>query len=479
MQKSQGRVRSVLPNRKGALQDIVSGYGNRVGLHLPFQTIRMYKSQLKSCWLIFLLSLAVPYLCSGQPDVKKSINISMLVDSLNASLGNNYVFPEKANKIAVYLQAQIKKGAYTVYLDNPQKLAEKIQADIRQVHHDPHLEISYDPNFTAHADAQPSEEEMEQSRSFWKEQNYSFRKVDILPGNIGYLPFDGFVDDIESAKPTIYSALRFLANTSAIIIDLRENRGGSPAMVSQIESYFFREKTHMNDIISRGAKDTTVFYADPAKADSLNLSMPVYILTSHQTFSAAEDFSYGMQMARRAVIVGEVTGGGAHPQMPFSIGQGFVASIPFARSYNPITKTDWEGTGVTPDVKVNAGGALLKAQEVFFKTRLLAAKDEREKHQAEYYLRALIPTKEVKNIPLSLLKQFTGAYPDVTIYLEKNRLYCRNNHNRKVTELKHISKDVFVLEENAQIEFVKGSSGRYSSAKIYLSNGMVIEEGKK
>jgi C-terminal processing protease CtpA/Prc len=379
----------------------------------------------------------------------------------------------------MYLQAQIKKGAYTLYLNNPQKLAEKIQSDIKQIHQDPHLEISYDPNFIALEDAKPSEEEIKKSKKFWKEQNYSFRKVDILPGNIGYLPFNGFVDDIESAKPTIYSALRFLANTSAIIIDLRENQGGSPEMVSHIESYFFKEKTHMNDIISRGAKDTTVFYADPAKADSLNLSMPVYILTSRKTFSAAEDFIYGMQMAKRAIIVGEVTGGGAHPQMPFSIGQGFVASIPFARSYNPITKTDWEGTGVIPDVKVNAVEALLKAQEVIFKEQLLAAKDEKEKHKSEYYLRALIPTKEVKNIPLNLLKQFTGTYPDVTIYLEKNKLFSKNNHNRKVSELKHISNDLFVLEENAQIEFVKGSTGRYSLIKIYLNNGRVIEEAKK
>ena len=340
--------------------------------------------QLRTYNIFFLLAFGAPYLCSAQANHKEAISIKNLIHSLNESLSNNYVFPEKAESITMYLQAQIKKGAYALYLKNPQRLAQEIESDIKQIHQDPHLEISYDPNFIAQEDAKPSEEEIKKSKKFWKEQNYSFRNVNILPGNIGYLPFNGFADDIESAKPTIYSALRFLANTSAIIIDLRDNQGGSPEMVSQIESYFFKEKTHMNDLISRGAKDTTVFYADPAKADSLNLSMPVYILTSRKTFSAAEDFSYGMQMAKRAVIVGEVTGGGAHPQMPLSIGQGFVASIPFARSYNPITKTDWEGTGV-PDVKVNATEALLKAQEVIFKEQLLAAKDEREKHKSEYF----------------------------------------------------------------------------------------------
>jgi hypothetical protein len=184
-------------------------------------------------------------------------------------------------------------------------------------------------------------------------------------------------------------------------------------------------------------------------------------------------------MAKRAVIVGEVTGGGAHPQMPFSIGQGFVASIPFARSYNPITKTDWEGTGVLPDIKVSADKALIRAQEAIFKAQLLAAKDEKEKHKSEYYLNSLIPTKAIKNIPLDLLKQFTGTYPDVTIYLEKNKLFCKNNHNRKLSELLHISNSLFVLEENAQIEFLKDSSGSYSFIKIYLNDGSIFEETKK
>jgi hypothetical protein len=250
-------------------------------------------------------------------------------------------------------------------------------------------------------------------------------------------------------------------------------------MVSQIESYFFKEKTHMNDLINRSAKDTTVYYAEPAKADSLNLGMPVYILTSHKTFSAAEDFSYGMQQAKRARIVGEITGGGAHPQMPFSIGQGFVSAIPFARSYNPITKTDWEGTGVIPDVRVDADKAFLKTQELIFTEQLRGAKSEKEKHKSEYYLRSIIPTKEAANIPSKLINQYTGHYPDVTIYLDKNKLFCKNNHNRKVSELKHIVNNLFVLEENAQIEFLKDGTGRYSSVKIYLNDGSVFEESKK
>jgi hypothetical protein len=440
----------------------------------------MYKKQFKTYHVFFLLAFVAPYLCSGQNNTKDSINIHKLIDSLNVSLNNHYVFPEKAKSISMYLQSQLKKNLYTSYSKNPQKLAEQIESDIIKIHRDPHMHIQYDPGFVPRENHKLSDDEISQSKKYWKEHNYLFKKVEILPGNIGYLPFNGFVDDIESAKPTIYSALKFLANTSAIIIDLRENHGGSPEMVSQIESYFFKEKTHMNDIINRLANDTAVFYADPAKADSLNLSMPVYILTSHSTFSAAEDFSYGMQKAKRAKIVGEITGGGAHPQMPFSVGQGFVISIPFARSFNPVTKTDWEGTGVIPDVKVNANEALLKAQELIFTEQLLATKDEKEKHKSEYYLRSLIPTKAAKNVPLNLLSQFTGTYNGFTIYLDKSKLFCKNSYRGNyVTELKHISNNLFVLDENAQIEFLKGSTGSYSKIKIYVNDGNVIEESKK
>lgn len=440
----------------------------------------MFQKQFKAYCVFFLLAFGASYLCSGQNPAKDSINLHQLIDSLTRSLNNHYVFPEKAKSISMHLQSQLHKNAYTSYVKNPQQLAEQIQRDITQIHRDPHMNLQYDPGFVPQEAHQLSEDEIRRSKHYWKEQNYSFRKVEVLPGNVGYLPFDGFVEDIESAKPTISSALKFLANTSAIIIDLRENRGGSPEMVSQIESYFFKEKTHMNDIINRSANDTTVFYADPAKADSLNLSMPVYILTSRNTFSAAEDFTYGMQQAKRATIVGEVTGGGAHPQMPFSVGQGFVISIPFARSFNPVTKTDWEGTGVIPDVKASAKEALVKAQEHIFTQQVLISKDEKEKHKSEYYRRALLPTKDAKTIPLNLLKQFIGTYGGFSVSLDNNKLVCKNAYKGNfVSELKPLSNTQFVLDENAQIEFVKDSTGRYSLLKIYVNNGDVFEVAKK
>ena len=434
---------------------------------------------LKIYHVLFLAGFIIPYAGSAQNSKPQPVNISALINSITDSLNKHYIFPEKAESIAAYLQSQLKNNAYTSLLSNPEKLAEQIERDINMIHRDPHMRIKFDPAFVPQKIYKPAPEDIERVKKYWKENNYMFKKVEILAGNIGYLPFDLFVEDIEAAKPTITAALKFLGNTTALIIDLRDNMGGSPEMVSQIESYFFKEKTHMNDLINRSNMDTTFLYADPAKSDSFNLFMPVYILTSEHSFPGAEDFSYAMQIAKRAIVVGETTGGGAHPQMPFSVGQGFVVFIPFARSVNPVTKTDWEGTGVIPDVKTTANDAFTKAQELIFRNLLLTATDQKVKNKYLYYINALLVNDANKQPPLNKLLPFAGTYGGLIIYLDKNKLYCKNdNSGGAVSSLKHIIDNLFVLDKDAQIEFIKDSKGHYSDIKIFVNDGSIFEEKK-
>ena len=258
---------------------------------------------MKTLYLVVFLGLSVcffPYLCNGQTNRPPTLNLPQLVDSITRSLNQHYIFPQQAQRMSLYLQEQVRKHAYASLANVPNELVKRLQADLSTVHHDPHLFVDYNPAFAPAGPANPSSAEAEtsQAKKYWQANNYLFKKVEILPGNIGYLPFTGFVPDLAGAQPTITAALQFVVHTSALIIDLRENMGGSPEMVSLLESYFFQEKTHMNDLINRSTNDTTVFYADPAKVQHLTLSMPIYILTSHRTFSGAEDFAYAMQMAK-------------------------------------------------------------------------------------------------------------------------------------------------------------------------------------
>jgi C-terminal processing protease CtpA/Prc len=193
--------------------------------------------------------------------------------------------------------------------------------------------------------------------------NFGFEKVERLDGNIGYLDLRGFFD-AEAAGETAAAAMNFLGNTDALIIDLRQNGGGSPAMVSLLCSYLFAgERKHLNDLAWRGPEGERVeqWWTLPHVAGKRYSDKDVYILTSKRTFSAAEEFTYNLKALKRATVVGEVTGGGAHPGGGQPINDHFAIWVPQGRAINPITKTNWEGTGVKPDTEVPANQALTTA----------------------------------------------------------------------------------------------------------------------
>ena len=183
----------------------------------------------------------------------------------------------------------------------------------------------------------------------------------MLPGGIGYLKFNFFSGD-PAAQKTASAAMNFLANCNAIIFDLRENGGGSPDMIAYLSSYLFDEPVHLNSFYNRPTDTTTDTWTQKdVPGQKLGPETPVFVLTSNYTFSGAEEFSYNLKNLKRGTIVGETTGGGAHPVRPVTLGQQMHITMPFARAINPITKTNWEGVGVKPHVETSADDALDKA----------------------------------------------------------------------------------------------------------------------
>lgn len=194
-------------------------------------------------------------------------------------------------------------------------------------------------------------------------QNCAFEKVDILPGNLGYIKFNAFFDP-DVCAPTVVAAMGFVAHTDALIFDLRDNGGGEPAMVSFIASYLFDKPTHLNDLYTRKGNTTRQYWTAAYVPGTVMPKQPVFVLTSKQTFSGAEEFSYDLKTQKRATLIGETTGGGAHPVSGHLVGDYFDVGVPWGTAVNPITKTSWEGTGVEPDVKVAADDALKVAEQM-------------------------------------------------------------------------------------------------------------------
>jgi hypothetical protein len=303
-------------------------------------------------------SLAAEQL-SGREIVAKAVTL----------LRENYVFPDQAEQIAAEIETRLAAGDY----DNLDEitLTERLTEDLQAASGDKHLRLRLGGGPRSRGNvpgqAQPAGEDSSRQaghearrlkmRQRGSLDNFGIHRIERLDGNIGYLELRR-VAAPENVGPAVAAAMELVAGTYALIIDLRRNGGGSPYGVALWCSYLFPEApTHFNDIFHADTGETRQFWSYPYLPGSRYLDRPVYVLTSDRTFSGGEDFCYTLQSLGRAEIIGETTGGGAHPIRPFPISAAVHIGIPHARSINPVTGTNWQGTGVVPDIPAPADQA--------------------------------------------------------------------------------------------------------------------------
>jgi retinol-binding protein 3 len=286
-----------------------------------------------------------------------------VIDGAIAQLNEYYIYPDGARKMADAVLAHEKAGDYDKITDGS-AFAARLTDDMQAVTHDRHLHVNYAPfKVPEERNEGPSPEDEANFRKDLQRQNCWWNKVEILPGNIGYVKFDGFAPP-EYCGDTVVAAMAFVAHTDAVIFDLRDNGGGDPKMVDMVASYLFDKPTHINDLYWRKDDKTTQYWTLPYVPGSRLATQPVYVLTSKRTFSGGEEFCYDLKTQKRATLVGETTGGGAHPVAGHRIDDHFEIGVPGGRPINPITQKDWEGTGVEPDVKVSSDDALTTAEKL-------------------------------------------------------------------------------------------------------------------
>jgi hypothetical protein len=274
------------------------------------------------------------------------------VEQAASALRGQYIYPDVGERAAAAIETALAAGAYDD-LDDRRAFALRLTDDLRAVAHDKHLRVS------SRSAPPPNPTGGPRPRS-----EGGIVRADRLADGIGYLEIMGF-PPMEVFGPATDRAMAALADTKALIIDMRRNGGGNPASVSYLVSFFMPAKTHVNDLIWRNAGTTTFrtesFWTGPTPMSYLG--KPVYLLTSSFTFSGGEEFVYDLKALKRATLVGEVTGGGANPGGMRPLGADLIAFVPAGRAENPITKTSWEGKGVAPDIATPAADALKVALE--------------------------------------------------------------------------------------------------------------------
>ncbi len=311
-----------------------------------YQYLEKHFEKAKASVWLFAFVLFLAGRSAAQPVKLDTEMRRVVIEGALQALKQNYVFPAIAQQMEQAVRQRMQRDEYNAITDAGE-FARVLTAHLQAVSKDKHLRVVLSAGSRFSGD----------QRLQAVQRNYGFEKLERLNGNIGYLDLRGF-EPGSAAEETATAAFNFLANTAALIVDLRKNGGGSPEMVAFLSNYLFDQRTHLNDIYDRPGDTTREFWTRENVPGKHYGHKPVFVLTSNYSFSGAEEFAYNLQALKRATLIGETTGGGAHPVRPERLGEHFIIAVPFARSINPITKTNWEGTGVKPDVAVTAELAL-------------------------------------------------------------------------------------------------------------------------
>jgi hypothetical protein len=405
--------------------------------------------------LLFLFSRGL-FGQEARPDFG-SAEMKAVIDELCENLEREYIFPEITEEYVRVLRGNFRSGAYDG-IGDPQDFARSITDDLMSVHRDRHLSVRFNPEWVQNELGKKELDEDAISLQRWRNRssNYGFEEIKILPGNIGYFKFNGFSYDADAYEPAI-GAMNFLANTAALIIDLRTNGGGSPEMVQFLCSYFLdTPRQLLNSFSYKDPEKLTQYWTYTHLPGKRLTEVDLYLLTSENTFSAAEEFAYNLKNLERAVVIGETTGGGAHDNKFVILTDNFMMSLPFARAVNPVTKTNWEEVGVEPDIEVPQDEALATALALASK-RLSEQEGE---PQAKSYYRWFHEAYEAALHPVILdvetMRSLTGVYGPRTITLEGGSLFYQREGRAKL-KMTPISSTYFLLHgtDTFRIEFIK------------------------
>lgn len=299
------------------------------------------------------------------------MDVPTLVDQVGTLLEEHYVFPDIATRLRTTLTSGLADGRYDT--EDLPSLAAAVTLDLQSINGDPHLRLLH------HAEPLPEgygEDDVDREwMQAWADSACGgVARAERLPGNIGHLELRPVLFPTVVAADAVAGAMAILASTDALLLDLRGCVGGEPTMVVMICGYLFDEPTELSGLYERAGDRYRQMWSLPhGQRRVFGGRKPIFVLTSSATFSGGEAVGYDLQQHGRAVVIGERTRGGAHPRRGFRVHPQLEATIPVARSIHPVSGTNWEGTGITPDHEVPAEAALPTAYRMALEQVVAAA----------------------------------------------------------------------------------------------------------
>ena len=384
------------------------------------------------------------------------------VDSISWALNKTYVFEDVARDMEKLLRRKLKRGEYDEF-ETIQEFARQLTEDMQEVSNDRHLGVRFmSDEAVAEAAAGGEDPAVAHQMAFERgsKQNFQFKKLEILDGNVGYMKLDGF-NDTSLSGPTAVAAMNFLGYTDALIIDLRDNGGGSPSLIQTLMAYLLDDSTHLNSFYIRDGDSLQQFWSAPYVPGPKMVDTELYVLTSSRTFSAAEEFTYNVKNLERGTIVGETTGGGAHPVASYVFdNMNIMVRVSFGRAINPISGTNWEGVGVQPDIEVPADQALDAAYLDALTTLRERDVSEEEAFSLDWAIAGLDARLNPVEVDVATLESYAGDYGARHLRVE-NGVLLYNRDERDPVAATPMSETFFGFEAVPyfRLEVVLGDDG--------------------
>ncbi|MEE8513336.1 MAG: S41 family peptidase [Gammaproteobacteria bacterium] len=427
----------------------------------------------KSLSLIMTLAVIVSVAVGSPSSAAESsdIRVQSIVDDVLSLFNERYFDPREAEKMSAYVRGKLARGEYDG-LESLDGFASQLTADLREVSEDGHIVIYRalsDAFFKADSDKLTDADIARHAHG-----NFGFLEARRLTGNIGYLKFNYFdYPEIAGSKAT--AAITFVADCDAVIFDLRENSGGKESMVQFLLSYLFEEQTHFLDVYGRNGDVIKQSWSLPYVPGPKLFDTPVFVLTSNHTGSGAEAFSYHLQSYGRATIVGETTMGIAHwvdivdlPEHSLRV------QVPDARPENPVTGTNWEGTGVEPDIRSTAAEAMAVAHVFAMEQLIEETTDDEQRRDRLWDMDAV----RAEASPMEWIRQrmlpYTGIYSDGknSIIIKDEQLYWKYSAEVDYALLPlHLDMFAFDDTNDLRFKFVRDERGAVSGFQLVYKNG--------
>jgi hypothetical protein len=421
--------------------------------------------------VLVALSLTAPAVVRASPDdgPLTASGKSAIVERVASAVTEHYVDAGAAVEMARLLRSSLEDGRYDD-IDDLADLCSALTADLRSVSDDRHLRVAPFRGGEVENGEPDPRERRSRLLTTWQRENFGFRQVSLLDGNLGYIDLRGFYD-AHAGGPTAVAAMGLVAHCDALIVDLRANTGGQPSMIQLLCSFLFDDSTHLGSFYRRKGESIQQFWTQAHVPGPRLADVPVYVLVGAHTFSAAEAFAYDLKHLGRAVIVGETTGGGAHPQAQYDFPDESVSvNIPYGKAVNPVTGTNWEGVGVTPDVAVPAAEALEVARIEALEILLADAVDEGERHALRMIQKEAEARLRPVDLPDELLRSYVGSYErGIAVTVDRGSLRVLHY------VLAPMGDDRFMVTQgDEQVQFDRDEGGRVTGFSVLFRDGRSI-----